>query len=456
VQHFCRDKGIGCINIDGGKLFAYDFAFVDKALWAVSRECILTNACCSMSNLSYREEEKEKFFGYMDLAFEKLSSQNITVFALSKEKLPIREMTTQEFTQMELPTPDNREREECWRYYAVGYDLGEDVDLAEMATKFLFTPGKVKSALRQGRSLSAMAKLDKISRAKLFESCYNQMSHELTQKATKIKATYTWDDIVMSPDQRQSLEYACDQMRFRKQVYEEWDYNRKYPYGRGLAVLLFGAPGTGKSMCAQVIANALNLELYRVDLSKVVDKYVGETEKSISMIFREAKKCNVVLFFDECDTLFAKRSDDGGSNQSSNNNKTALLLQEVEAYDGVSVLATNYKHNIDPAFFRRMKFIVEFQQPDPATRRILWKTTIPKGTPLAEDVDIDFLADRFEFVGGNIKNCILNAAFLAQGDPNFDGEVHMKHYLMAIRYEFVKTGKVFTRADFEPYAHLVM
>jgi SpoVK/Ycf46/Vps4 family AAA+-type ATPase len=221
-------------------------------------------------------------------------------------------------------------------------------------------------------------------------------------------------------------------------------------------VLLFGAPGTGKSMCAQVIAHEMNLELYRVDLSKVVDKYVGETEKSISMIFREAKKCNVVLFFDECDTLFAKRSDDGGSNQSSNNNKTALLLQEVEAYDGVSVLATNYKHNIDPAFFRRMKFIVEFQFPDAATRKVLWNTTIPKTTPLAEDVDIDFLAERFEFVGGNIKNCILNAAFLAAADPTAEGEVHMRHYLQAIKYEFVKTGKVFTRADFEPYAHMVL
>jgi SpoVK/Ycf46/Vps4 family AAA+-type ATPase len=330
------------------------------------------------------------------------------------------------------------------------------VDLDEMAAKFLFTPGKIKSALKMGRSLSAMQKSDKTTRPCLFEACYNQMSHELTQKATKIKATYTWDDIVMSKDQRQSLEYACDQIRFRKQVYEEWDYNRKYPYGRGLSVLLFGAPGTGKSMCAQVLANALNLELYRVDLSKVVDKYVGETEKSISMIFREAKKCNVVLFFDECDTLFAKRSDDGGANQSSNNNKTALLLQEVEAYDGVSVLATNYKHNIDPAFFRRMKFIVEFQFPDPDTRYTLWTATIPKNTPLAEDVDIRFLADRFEFVGGNIKNCILNAAFLAAGDPDAGGMVHMRHYLMAIRYEFVKTGKVFTRSDFEPYANQIL
>jgi len=456
IRHFCRDNGISCVSIDGGKLFSYDFAFVEQALWSVNRECILQGACCCLDNLSYREDEKEKFFGYMDLAFEKLHGENLAIFTTSRDKLPMKEITEIENTQFELSTPDNRERDELWKYYAAPYEFEDDVDLAEMATKFLFTAGKIRGALRMGKGLAAMKQLAKTDRSSLFEACYNQMSHELTQKATKIKATYTWDDIVMSPDQRQALEYACDQMRFRKQVYEEWDYNRKYPYGRGLSVLLFGAPGTGKSMCAQVLANALNLELYRVDLSKVVDKYVGETEKRISMIFREAKKCNVVLFFDECDTLFAKRSDDGGSSQSSNNNKTALLLQEVEAYDGVSVLATNYKHNIDPAFFRRMKFIVEFQFPDPETRYILWNTTIPKNTPLAEDVDVHFLAERFEFVGGNIKNCILNAAFLAAGDPDAGGMVHMKHYLQSIRYEFVKTGKVFTRVDFEPYAHLVL
>ncbi|MBO5622199.1 MAG: ATP-binding protein, partial [Butyrivibrio sp.] len=160
-------------------------------------------------------------------------------------------------------------------------------------------------------------------------------------------------------------------------------------------------------------------------------------------------------FFDECDTIFAKRSDDGGSNQASANNKTALLLQEMEAYDGVCVLATNYKHNIDPAFFRRMKYIVEFQFPNVDTREMLWKTTIPKDTPLADDVDIRFLAEKFEFAGGNIKNCILNAAFLAAADPEAGGQIHMKHYLNAIKYEFVKVGKVFTKADFEPYAEEV-
>lgn len=454
VKHFCQENGQKAVSVNCKKLFAYDFQYVDKALWAVTRECILTNAVCVLDEIQFRDDEAEKIYGYMDLAFGKLITQGITVFVISRDKLQMKNITQEDFTELEIPTPTNQEREDCWSYFSKNYALAQDVELAEMATKFLFTPGKIKSALRNARSLATMEKDILIPRGTLFRGCYNQMSSELTQKATKVKANFGFEDIVMNKDQRETLEHAIDQMNFRKTVYDNWNYTKKYPYGRGLSILLFGAPGTGKSMCAQVIAHELNLELYRVDLSKVIDKYVGETEKSISMIFREAKKCNVVLFFDECDTLFAKRSDDGGSNQSSNNNKTALLLQEVEAYDGVSVLATNYKHNIDPAFFRRMKYIVEFQFPDVDTREMLWRTTIPKDTPLGEDVDIRFLAERFEFVGGNIKNCILNAAFLAAADG--DGkEVCMKHYLQAIRYEFIKVGKVFTRADFEPYASMI-
>ena len=455
IRHFCAEEKLGAVSINCKKLFVYDFSFVEKALWAVTRECILTNSCCCLDELTFREDEKEKFYGYMDLAFAKLIQKGILVFCISREKLAMKDITKEEVTELEIPTPTNEEREKCWNYFAQKYSLGDDVDKLEMATKFLFTPGKIKSALYHSRSLATMNKEIVISRATLFQGCYAQMSSELTQKATKIKANFGFEDIVMNHDQRETLEHAIDQMNFRKQVYDGWHYTKKYPYGRGLSILLFGAPGTGKSMCAQVIAHELNLELYRVDLSKVIDKYVGETEKSISMIFREAKKCNVVLFFDECDTLFAKRSDDGGSNQASNNNKTALLLQEVEGYDGVSVLATNYKHNIDPAFFRRMKYIVEFQFPDVDTREMLWSTTIPKDTPLADDVDVRYLAEKYELVGGNIKNCILNAAFLAAADPAAGGQVHMVHYLQAIKYEFVKVGKVFTRSDFEPYADLI-
>ncbi len=455
VKQFCKENGLKAVAINCKKLFNYDFQFVDRALWSVTRECILTKACCCLTDLTYRDEEKEKFFGYMDLAFSKLTEKDVLVFAMSKLFIDFREVTKSQFTDLELPTPNTGERQTCWEYFAKDYDLAEDVDLLEMSTKFLFTPGKIHDALVKAKSLSNMDKEEKISRGNLFKGCYAQMSSELSQKASRVEAKFGFEDIVMNESQRETISHAIEQMTYRKQVYENWDYTKKYPYGRGLTVLLFGAPGTGKSMMAQVIAHELNLELYRVDISKVVDKYVGETEKSLSMIFREAKKCNVVLFFDECDTIFAKRSDDGGSNQASANNKTALLLQEMEAYDGVCVLATNYKHNIDPAFFRRMKYIVEFQFPDVDTREMLWKTTIPKNTPLGDDVDIRFLAEKFEFVGGNIKNCILNAAFLAAADETAHGKVCMRHYLNAIKYEFVKVGKVFTKSDFEPYSEEV-
>ncbi len=279
VKQFCKEHGMRAISINCKKLFVYDFSFVEKALWAVTRECILTNSCCCLDDLSYREEEKDKFFGYMDLAFSKLTGHGLLVFAISKEKLPVKDMTKEEFTELELPTPMNQEREECWKYFSKNYSLAPEVDLLEMATKFLFTPGKIKSALHQARSFATMDREIVIPKDTLFKGCNNQMSSELTQKATKVKANFGFEDIVMNRDQRETLEHAIDQMNFRKQVYDSWNYTKKYPYGRGLSILLFGAPGTGKSMCAQVIAHELNLELYRVDLSKVIDKYVGETEK---------------------------------------------------------------------------------------------------------------------------------------------------------------------------------
>ncbi len=452
IKHFCSHNGFRAISLNCKKLFAYSKDYVDKVLWALTRECILTNSCCVLEELQYREDTKEIFFDNMDLAFSKLTGKNVLVFANSKDDINYKEVTKQRITTLTLPTPSNGERLECWRYFSESYELSDECSLEEMTSKFLFTPGKVSSALEHAKSLSMMAKEDKISRDSLFKGCNAQMSSELSQKASRVDAKFGLDDIVMNKDQRETIMHVIEQMTYKKTVYEDWNYTKKYPYGRGITVLLYGAPGTGKSMMAQVLAHELNLELYRVDISKVVDKYVGETEKSLSMIFREAKKCNVVLFFDECDTIFAKRSDDGGSNQSSNNNKTALLLQEMEAYDGVCVLATNYKHNIDPAFFRRMKYVIEFQFPNEDTRQMLWETTVPKTTKLGEDVDFRFIAERFEFAGGNIKNCILNAAFLAAADKTANGEVCMRHYLNAIKYEYVKTGKVFTRSDFEPFA----
>lgn len=452
LQKFCKNHGFGIISLNCGKLFSHDYEFTDKALWALTRECILTDSCCLLE-LSSDIEEKENFREYLDMAVMRLSQKNIPLFFLSPERLPLKDIA-ENAAELNFPLPDIREREECWKYFAQGYPLDAEIDFSQMASKFLFTPGKIKDSFNNSKSLSIIRKSAKISKDDLFSGCYNQVSSNLTLKASKIKTHFGFEDIVMNREQKEIIKHAINQVTFQKQIYEDWNYKKKYPSGQGMSLLLFGAPGTGKSMCAQVIAQELNLELYRVDLSKVLDKYIGETEKSIYQIFHEAKKCNVILFFDECDALFSKRSDEGSSIQAFHNSKAALLLQEIEAYNGISILATNHKNSIDPAFFRRMKYVVEFQFPDAATRELLWRQTIPKDTPLGDDVDIPFLAEKFEFAGGNIKNCILNAAFLAAAEGP-GTKVHMRHYLKAVRYEYMKTGKIYTKTDFNPYAEEV-
>ena len=252
VKHFCRENGLKAIAINCKKLFNYDYQFVDRALWSVTRECILAKACCCLTELTYRDEEKEKFFGYMDLAFSKLTEKDVLVFAMSKLYIDFREVTKSQFTDLELPTPDTGERQTCWEYFAKGYNLDDEVDLLEMSTKFLFTAGKIHDALVKAKALSNMDNEEKISRKSLFKGCYAQMSSELSQKATRVEAKFGFEDIVMNPSQRETIEHAIEQMTYRKQVYESWNYTKKYPYGRGLSVLLFGAPGTGKSMMAQV------------------------------------------------------------------------------------------------------------------------------------------------------------------------------------------------------------
>ena len=452
LKHFCAANQLSCIMLDCQKIFSNEVDIVRNVFWTVARECMLTNACCCFTNL--RPDIQEHFSRYLDLAIHTLTKRNLTIFTLSRDSLPLQEFTKLGITQLDIPTPNYMESQALWRFYANSHHLLDEIDFKEMATKFLFTPGNIKNALTLAKSLALMKKSTYISQSVLFEACNRQISHALAEKATKLKVVFTWDDIVIASDQRRTLQNACNQMKYRKMVLDDLDYKSKFPYGCGLSILLFGAPGTGKSMCAQVIANELKLELYRVDLSKILDKYIGETEKSIAMIFNEAKKTNVVLFFDECDTLFSKRVESNENNNAQNNNKVAMLLQEIESYSGISVLATNLKANIDPAFFRRMKFVVEFQRPDANTRYHLWTTSIPKQTCLAQDVDFKFLAEKCDFVGGNIKNCIYNAAFLAISEQE-NQQVHMKHYIQAVQYEYVKLGKIFNKTDFIPYSYLL-
>jgi SpoVK/Ycf46/Vps4 family AAA+-type ATPase len=222
--------------------------------------------------------------------------------------------------------------------------------------------------------------------------------------------------------------------------------------GKGMLALFAGPSGTGKTMAADVLAGALGLDLYRIDLSGVVSKYIGETEKNLSSIFDEAEMSNAILFFDEADALFGKRSEVKDAHDRYANIETAYLLQRMEEYSGAVFLATNLKMNLDEAFTRRLHMVVDFPLPGEVERRRIWQSTFPDAAPLEPDVDFDFLAKQFKISGGNIRNIVLSGAFLAADDGQ---RIGMAHLIRATRREYQKLGKMITEADFGPYVSLL-
>ncbi|HJA49138.1 MAG TPA: ATP-binding protein [Candidatus Agathobaculum intestinipullorum] len=238
-------------------------------------------------------------------------------------------------------------------------------------------------------------------------------------------------------------------MRLRRCVEEDWGFRRKVTYGRGVSVLLHGPPGTGKTMAAQVLANDIGMELYRVDLSQVVDKYIGETEKNLARIFDSAQKSNVILFFDEADALFSKRTEVTSSNDRHANAETAYILQRIETYDGMTILATNLSNNFDPAFMRRITYTVRFEMPDEAMRLRLWQKNLPPAAPRAEGLDLAFFAKTFALSGSAIKQILLNAAYMAAMEEK---PISARHLVRAVKYDAIKSGRICEREQFGVYA----
>ena len=271
-----------------------------------------------------------------------------------------------------------------------------------------------------------------------FRSARAQSGHDLHSLATKIEPLYTWDDIVLPAAARSQLHEICQQLVHRHTVLGQWGFGQRLSLGKGVNALFAGPSGTGKTMAADIIANELGLELYKIDLSGIVSKYIGETEKNLERIFRAAENANAILFFDEADALFGKRSEVRDSHDRYANIEISYLLQKIEAYDGLAILASNLRQNLDEAFIRRLAFTIHFPFPDEASRRQIWATIWPDNAPLADDVDLDSLARQFKLSGGNIKNVALAAAYLAATDHQ---AISMAHLLQAVRREYQKMGK---------------
>jgi hypothetical protein len=280
-------------------------------------------------------------------------------------------------------------------------------------------------------------------------ACLVRTRPHLDVLAQRLDPIATWDDIVLPEAERKLLEQIASQVRQRSRVYDEWGFRQKMNRGLGISALFAGQSGTGKTMAAEVIANQLELDLYRIDLSAVVSKYIGETEKNLRRLFDAAEDGGAILFFDEADALFGKRSEVKDSHDRYANIEINYLLQRMEAYRGLAILATNMKGLLDPAFLRRLRFIVNFAFPGPQERREIWHKVFPPQTPVEkadekEKLDFERLA-HLTLTGGNIHAIALNAAFLAaaRGTP-----VTMSLVLQAAREEFRKLERPINEADF--------
>lgn len=372
--------------------------------------------------------------------------------------------------RLALPAPGAEEKARLWEAFLLEQELradcrlkaqsGKDMagtekkrpdtgkerpDAGLLGSKYVLNAGEIRAALFAAEKHAAGEGKCLPDAADIAWAVHASQAVQLGSMAVQVPCVFGWEDLIVEPEVRRQLDYICNQVKYRSIVGGKWGFFEKMPYGRGLCALFYGPPGTGKTMAVQVVAGELGLDLYRIDLSQMISKYIGETEKNISALFEKAKHMNVILFFDEADALFAKRSEVKDSHDRNANAEVAHLLQQLEAYEGMTILATNLKDNIDDAFKRRVKFMVNFRFPGAETRKQLWHSLLPEKTPREAGLDLDFFAEHFELSGSQIKEILVNAAYIAAGDGTPLTNEAVKE---ALRLNYEKYGRKLTREDF--------
>jgi SpoVK/Ycf46/Vps4 family AAA+-type ATPase len=344
--------------------------------------------------------------------------------------------------------PEFSREVECWRAGLEAASVASNREEQELlGSRFRLGPAQISQAVVdacQRARWQAASRLADIETAQptladLCGAARAQAHHQLGTLARKIDPLYTWSDIVLPDDILGQLQELCTRVAKSRLVLDDWGFGRKLSLGKGISALFAGPSGTGKTMAAEIIANDLELDLYKIDLSGIVSKYIGETEKNLDRIFTTAETANAILFFDEADALFGKRSEVRDSHDRYANIEISYLLQKMEQYEGIAILATNLRQNLDEAFLRRLQIVVEFPFPNEEQRRQIWEQLFPAETPRAADIDFDLLAQRFRLAGGNIKNIVLGSAFLAAANG---GRIDMRHLLQGARGEYQKLGKL--------------
>lgn len=454
AEALCNTLGVNLLTVHLEKLLAFEKSCLGKLIRMAWRETRLEKSALYFSNFDALLSEDNRFELYVFLReLERL--QELTFLAGRTTWEPADALFGKPFVRVEFPLPVYADRMQLWTMTLNG-DVSSETDgnLEGLASKFRFTGGQIRDAANTARNLALWRNPESVqmNMTDLYTASRLQSNRKLGNLARKIIPNYLLKDIVLPDDGLQQLQEICNYIKHYAQVYWKWGFDAKFSLCKGLSALFYGPSGSGKTMGAEVIAHELNLDLYKIDLSTVVSKYVGDTEKNLSMIFDEAETSNAVLFFDESDALFGKRSEVKDSHDRYANIEIGYLLQKLDEYTGVVILATNLKKNMDNAFLRRMHFTMEFPFPDANHRERIWQNIFPEQIPLGDDIAFDFLARNFKFSGGNIKNTALAAAFYAAGDGHV---VTMEHLIHATKREFQKMGKLCLKEDFGDYYQLI-
>ena len=365
------------------------------------------------------------------------------------------------FLQLKLPDLTIEDRIRLWTFFLQKFNLtlqDEDEQIKQIASKFNFTVGQIKNAINVTINISKSEKTGLLSNTilskDLHKACIYESNKKLDKLAVKMDKDFYLKDIILPIDRKTQLEDIINYVKNKNEVYYEWGFKEKMGLGSGLNILFTGESGTGKTMAAQILANELEMEIFKIDLSLLVSKYIGETEKNINRIFHEAKTSNAMIFFDEADAIFGKRTEIKDAHDRYANVEVSYLLQKLEEHDEIVILASNLKHNIDDAFIRRLHFIVEFPFPNEKERLEIWKNVFPKPPSYLneESVDLEFLAGQFKTSGAMIRSIAISAAFLAASESS---KIEMKHLIRATKRELEKKGKPILKADFGGYFDLI-
>jgi ATPase family associated with various cellular activities (AAA) len=456
----CATWGAALLTADGAVLATRPVAEFEELLARIDREARLQGAILYWSGVDVLHDDTHVV--HRNLLLDTIARHPGPVLLGGGRPWPHYPAPGIAFHEVELPAPGPAERARLWaaaladalpdpdRPPSGAPALGsapdppaaEGLDLAELAARFRCSGARIRAAVAAARESAAARGAEAVTAGDLGEAVRLQSTRTLGALARRVDPGHGWDDLVLPPDRVEQLRDIVNHVRHRALVHETWGFGGTAE--AGLNVLFAGPSGTGKTMAAGVLAHTLGLDLYKIDLSAVVSKFIGETEQNLAQIFAEAAGADAVLFFDEADALFGKRTQVRDAHDRYANLETSYLLQKLEEHDGVVVLATNLRKNVDEAFVRRLAFTVEFPLPDEADRLRIWRRVWPAAAPLADGVDLALLARRVDLPGGNIRNIAVAAAFLAAADG---GVVTMAHLEAATRQEYQKMGKVRTAAD---------